>query len=77
MKRGAEMKNRSNLGHDVLRIIIWITSVLVALAVGLAMIDNAIAVSFIPSKIVSLAGWLIVIMAVVGALISVFSERKN
>ena len=54
----------------VIKLIGWITGVLVALAVGFGMKDGILTVPYI-EPIVPFAGWIVVILTVVGVIIEI------
>lgn len=58
----------------LLQLILWITGVLVALAVGFGMIDGVLGVRFIPVAITAVAGWIVVVLTVLSVIL-VFFDR--
>lgn len=64
-------KNKSLLG-----VIMWIVGVLVSLAVGNGMIEGALSVPLIPGVITVVAGWVVVIGAVVGVIMAILKAVK-
>ncbi len=72
MKRQSLSTNA--LVHYVLHVLIWISGVLVALAVGFGMIDGVLSVRFIPVEITALAGWVVVVLTVLSVIL-VFFDR--
>lgn len=52
-----------------LKLVLWITSLLIALAVGFAFIAGSLTLPFIPLVIMQVLGWIIV----AGAFVSFFS----
>ncbi len=57
----------------LLRMVLWITGVLVALAVGFGMIDGFLLIpGLVKSTVV--AGWIVVILTVVGAVLAIIER---
>ena len=64
----------SNNGAGVIGIITWIVGVLVSLAVGSGMIDGTLSVPYIAPIITAIAGWLVVIGAIIGVVMAIFNK---
>ncbi len=71
------MKRGDDFPYGIFKLGLWLSSVLVFLAVGLAMIDNTLVISFVPAQIASVAGWIIVITTIISALLSVFIDKRQ
>ena len=56
---------------NLLGVVMWIVGVLVSLAVGFGMIDTVLVVRWIPSIITVIAGWVVVIGAIIGIITAV------
>lgn len=54
--------------------IAWIVGVLVSLAVGSAMIQGVLAIPLIPQLIIAIAGWIVVIGAIVSIIAALFGR---
>jgi len=54
--------------------IAWIVGVLVSLAVGSGMIQGALSVPFIPEIITIIAGWIVVIGAIISVIAALFGR---
>ena len=63
------MKENSLMG-----IITWIVGVLVALAVGSGMINKILTISGIPTIITIVAGWVVVVGAILSVILAIFSK---
>ena len=63
------MKENSLIG-----IITWIVGVLVALAVGSGMIDSTLTIPGIPGIITIVAGWVVVIGAILSVILAIFAK---
>ena len=55
-------------------IILWITGVLVSLAVGFGMISQTLTVPFIPIIITVIAGWVVVIGSIISLIMAIFNR---
>jgi len=53
-------------------IIAWITGILVSLAVGFGMIGETLTVPAIPAIVTIIAGWIVVIGAIVSVIMAIF-----
>jgi len=53
-------------------VIVWLVGVLVSLAVGFGMIGKTLTVPMIPTIITVIAGWIVVIGAIVGLIMALF-----
>ena len=58
----------------LLGVIAWITGILVSLSVGFGMIGKTLTVPYIPVIITVIAGWIVVIGAILSVLIAIFSR---
>jgi len=63
------MKENSLVG-----IITWIVGVLVALAVGSGMIDGTLSIPGIPTIITIVAGWVVVVGAILSVILAIFAK---
>lgn len=59
---------------NLVGILVWIVGVISALAVGSGMIDGTLVIPAIPIIITVIAGWVVVIGAIIGLILSVFSK---
>jgi len=66
-KSNGDVKNLLNLA-------VWITGILVSLAVGFGMIDNVLSVRFIPDAITAIAGWVVVTLTLLGVLLAIVNS---
>ncbi|MAG24608.1 hypothetical protein CMI47_03420 [Candidatus Pacearchaeota archaeon] len=55
---------------------VWITGVLVSLAVGFGMIDGVLTVRYVTSTITLAAGWVVVVLTVVGVVLAIIDKVK-
>jgi len=55
-------------------IIAWIVGLLVSLAVGFGMVSETLTVPFLPSVILIIAGWIVVIGAIISVIMALFGK---
>jgi len=63
------MKENSLMG-----IVTWIVGVLVALAVGSGMINSVLTIPGIPGVITIIAGWVVVVGAILSVILAIFAK---
>jgi len=63
-------KNQSSL----MGVLVWIVGILVSLAVGFGMIGQTLIVPSIPVIITQIAGWIVVIGAIISVIIAIFAQ---
>jgi len=68
-RKGGKMAENS-----LFSILTWIVGVLVALAVGSGMIDGTLGVPGIPEIIIVVAGWVVVVGAILGVILAIFNK---
>lgn len=54
-------------------LIVWITGVLVSLAVGFGMISGALTIPYI-QVIVPIAGWIVVVLTIAGVILAIVNK---
>ena len=59
---------------SVMGIIAWVVGVLISLAVGSGMIQQVLVIPGIPAIITVIAGWIVVIGAIVSVIMAIFSK---
>lgn len=52
---------------DVIALVTWLVGIFVALAVGFGMVGGALTIPYIPSMVTVVAGWIVVGMTLLGA----------
>ena len=52
----------------------WLTGVIVALAVGFGLVDGVLYVAWLPSVMTQIAGWIVVILTVLGAALAIIDK---
>jgi len=55
-------------------IIAWLTGFLVSLAVGFGMASGTLTIPSIPDVVTASAGWIVVVLAILGALIAIIDK---
>jgi len=60
--------------NSLVAIVTWIVGVLVALAVGSGMINKTLSVPGIPAIITVVAGWVVVVGAILSVILAVFAR---
>lgn len=56
------------------RVILWIVGVIVSLAVGFGMVNGTLSIWFIPSIIIKIVGWLVVISTIIGLFLGILNK---
>lgn len=70
---GVSRSRRSPLS-GVWSFIMWLVGVLVSLAVGFGMVDGVLMVPKIPLAVTAIAGWIVVVLVLIGALLKVIDK---
>ena len=60
--------------NSIVGLFMWIVGVLVALAVGSGMIDGTLMVPFIHPAVTAVAGWVVVVGAILGVILAIFKK---
>jgi len=60
--------------NSIMGILAWIVGVLVSLAVGSGMIDMTLTIPAITPIITQVAGWIVVVGAIVSVILAIFSK---
>ncbi len=61
---------------DIWGFIIWLVGVLVSLAVGFGMTDATLGIPFLPDQIVVVAGWIVVILTILGVVLKIIDKAS-
>lgn len=56
---------------DVWSFIVWLVGIIVALAVGFGMTDGTLSIPLIPEIITIAAGWIVIVLALLGVLLKI------
>lgn len=57
--------------------IAWLTGVLVSLSVGFGMIGGVLTIPYIPNVVTVTAGWIVVILTVLGVLLALMDKMSK
>jgi hypothetical protein len=57
---------KSSILEKTINLVIWLTGVIVSLAVGFGLIDKVLTVRWIPAALAVFAGWVVVVLTVLG-----------
>lgn len=68
------MAKKSGLLSTLVRVAVWLTGILVALAVGSGMIDGVLTISWIPGIVTVAAGWVVVVLTILGIIMALFDR---
>ena len=60
--------------NKLISIFAWVVGILVSLAVGAGMIQNILTVPGIPNLIIQIAGWVVVVGAIISVVLAVFKR---
>jgi len=55
-------------------IVAWVTGVLVSLAVGFGMVNGTLPVKYIPVEVTAVAGWIVVILTLLGVILAMVDQ---
>ena len=55
---------------------VWLTGVLVSLAVGFGMVDGVLGVRWMPVTVTVVAGWVVVILTLVSLILAIIDRTK-
>ena len=59
---------------NLVGILAWVVGIIVSLAVGSGMINGPLTIPYIPSVITIIAGWVVVIGAILSIILAIFSK---
>jgi len=65
---------KQQMGYTLMSVLAWITGILVSLAVGFGMIYGTLGIPSIPDVITQIAGWIVVIGAVISVIMAIFGK---
>ena len=58
-------------------IILWLTGIIVALAVGFGMTSGTLSIPWLPSALTVAAGWIVVILTVLGVVLAIIDKASG
>ncbi len=67
-------KEVSSALSSIVGVVAWLTGLLVALAVGFGMIAKTLVIPKLPEVITVSAGWIVVVLALLGAILAIFER---
>ncbi len=65
---------KAKSGFNFSALIAWLVGILVSLAVGSGMISETLTIPFIPSIITVVAGWIVVVGAIISIIAAIFNK---
>ncbi|MAG02724.1 hypothetical protein CMI42_05280 [Candidatus Pacearchaeota archaeon] len=69
-------KKRSSALSGVVNLAVWLTGVLVSLAVGFGMTDSVLTVRWIPLVVTQVAGWIVIILTLVSVILAIVDQSR-
>ena len=76
-KRGSIVKQLGSPLGSLVNLVLWVVGILVSLAVGFGMINGILTVLYIPDSVTVTAGWIVVILALAGALLKIIDKLRG
>ncbi len=70
------MAKGRGLVSTTINLTVWLTGILVSLAVGFGMIDGVLSVRWIPVTATMVAGWVVVILTLVSLVLAIVNQAK-
>lgn len=61
---------------NLLKVLLWITGVLVSLAVGFGMTDGVLTVRYLPVQVTAIIGWIIVVTTLLSMILAFFNKKE-
>ena len=58
----------------LVQLVVWITGILVSLAVGFAMADSVLTVRYIPLVVTVVAGWVVVVLTLLSVILAILDR---
>jgi uncharacterized membrane protein YdbT with pleckstrin-like domain len=58
----------------LVQLTVWVTGILVSLAVGFAMADGVLAVRYIPLVVTQVAGWVVVVLTLLSVILAILDR---
>lgn len=68
------MARKSNMLTTLWGFVAWLTGVLVSLAVGFGMINGTLPIMYIPAVVTQVAGWIVIILALLGVILAIIDK---
>jgi len=70
------MARSRNVLSGIVNLAVWLTGVLVSLAVGFGMIDGILGVRWIPASVTVFAGWVVVVLTLVSVILAIIDRAQ-
>lgn len=74
VQRTAAVKRTGRVLASLVAIILWLTGVIVALAVGFGLILDTLIIPFLPDAVTQTAGWIVVVLTILGVLLALIDH---
>lgn len=72
----AKKRSGGSALSGVVNLAVWLTGILVSLAVGFGMIDGVLAVRWIPDIVTQVAGWIVVILTLISIVLAIIDRAQ-
>jgi uncharacterized membrane protein len=70
-KRRKKHKMPNKIFTKILEFIVWLTGIIVSLAVAFGMIDGVLSIRLIPHVVLVVFGWIVIVTTLIGAIIGI------
>jgi hypothetical protein len=65
---------KSKILSGVINLTVWITGILVSLAVGFGMVDQTLTIWLIPVVVTEIAGWVVVVLTIISLILAIVNK---
>ena len=72
----AKISNNNSVLSGLVNLAVWLTGILVSLAVGFGMIDGLLTVRWIPAIATQVAGWIVVILTLISVILAIIDRAQ-
>ena len=62
---------RGKFISNIVNLAVWVTGILVSLAVGSGMVDKVLTIRWIPDVVTVWAGWIVVVLTIVSVVLAI------
>ena len=70
-------KIRRGLFGGLITLVLWVVGILISLAVGFGMVDGVLSIPLIPSIVIAVAGWILVLLTIIGAVLKIIDVVRG
>lgn len=63
--------------QQLVSFIIWVSFIIVSLAVGFGMVDGALTLGFLPASMTMALGWIVIILTLIGAVLAIVERLSR